>query len=152
MENKELLGIMEKCGHFLYHRRGIRRGQLKLLCYLKENGEVTQKELIEGLTLKSGTVSEVVKKLEAQGFVKKEKDVNDKRKVNLSLTEKGDSFRRERLQVSKAQEEVLFDGLSIEEQAQLNHLLTKLFEDWGKRFDSDAFKHIDDRTKISEDK
>lgn len=50
MDNKELLLIMEKCGHFLYHRRGGKRGQLKVLKLLKERGSVTQKELLEILT------------------------------------------------------------------------------------------------------
>ncbi len=147
LENKELLNIMEKCGHFLYHRRGAKRGQLKILNYLKENGSVTQKELGEVLTLKSGTVSEVVKKLEAQGFITREKDRVDKRKTNLTITKQGGDFLEERLLVIRAQEKVLFEALSKEEQAQLERLLTKLFSDWEGRFDSALFNHRGEREK-----
>lgn len=147
LENKELLNIMEKCGHFLYHRRGVKRGQLKVLNYLREKGSVTQKELGEVLILKSGTVSEVVKKLEAQGFISREKDSVDKRKTNLTITKQGTDFLEERLLVIRAQEKVLFDVLSKEEQEQLEKLLLKLFSDWESRFDSALFNHREEREK-----
>ena len=53
MENRQLLEIMEKCGHFLYHRRGGKHGQMKVLRLLNERGCVTQSELLEVLALKS---------------------------------------------------------------------------------------------------
>lgn len=141
MEDKELLRIMEKCGHFLYHRRGGKRGQIKTLRLIAERGEITQKELLEILILKSGSVSEIVKKLENQGFITKKKDNNDKRKIKISITDKGRYFLDTQLAINVEQEKVLFTSLSDEEQKELIKLLSKLFKDWESKFDSSLFNH-----------
>lgn len=141
MENNELLQLMEKCGHFLYHRRGGKRGQMRILNLIASRGAVTQKELLQYLSLKSGSVSETVSKLETQGFIVKERDKQDKRKINIILTPKGRDFLNTQLALNAEQEKVLFTSLSEEEQAVLTGLLTKLFEDWKGKFDSDLFNH-----------
>ena len=141
MENRELLQIMEKCGHFLYHRRGGKRGQLKVLKLIKERGTITQKELLEALTLKSGSVSEVVKKLENQGYIVKTRNSEDRRKIDITLTDEGKAFLESQLEIYREQEKVLFTSLSTEEQEELIMLLNKLFEDWKGKFDSSLFNH-----------
>ncbi len=141
MENRELLHIMEKCGHFLYHRRGGKRGQIRILKLIKERGQITQKELLEILTLKSGSVSETVKKLENQGFIIKKRDNEDKRKINIILTDEGSKFLESQMEVNREQEKVLFTSLSSEEQIQLQTLLNKVFKDWESKFDSSLFNH-----------
>ncbi|MGN1317711.1 MAG: MarR family winged helix-turn-helix transcriptional regulator [Lachnospirales bacterium] len=141
MENKDLLFIMEKCGHFLYHRRGGKRGQFRILKLINEKGQITQKELLKILPLKSGSVSETVKKLENQGFILKEKDNLDKRKINISLTELGKDFLENQTKITKEQEKVLFTSLSNNEQIELETLLNKLFKDWESKFDSSLFNH-----------
>ncbi len=139
MENKELLQIMEKCGHFLYHRRGLKRGQLRILWLLNERGAITQKELLGFLFMKSGSLSETISKLEAQAFIVKERSKDDKRKINISITHEGRDFLNTQLAVNKEQERVLFTALNSEEQAELSKLLTKLLEDWQSKFDSSLF-------------
>ena len=141
MENKELLLIMEKCGHFLYHRRGGKRGQLKVLKLLKERGSITQKELLEILTLKSGSISETVKKLENQGFIIKEKDESDRRKINITITDTGMKYLEENMKINSEQEKILFTSLSEKEQEDLKRILEKLFFDWESKFDSSLFNH-----------
>lgn len=142
MDNKELLLIMEKCGHFLYHRRGGKRGQLKVLKLLKEKGSIIQKELLEILTLKSGSVSETVKKLENQGFIVKEKDESDRRKINITITDTGMKYLDENRKINSEQEKILFTSLSEKEQEDLKRILEKLFSDWESKFDSSLFNHI----------
>jgi DNA-binding MarR family transcriptional regulator len=141
MENRSLLHIMEKCGHFLYHRRGGKRGQIRILKLLSEKGNITQKELLEILTLKSGSVSETVKKLENQGYITKKKDEQDKRKVIITLTDEGRSFLEAQLKINSEQEKVLFNSLTADEQAELEELLNKLFIDWEEKFDKSLFNH-----------
>lgn len=141
MENLSLLHIMEKCGHFLYHRRGGKRGQIRILKLLSEKGNITQKELLEILTLKSGSVSETVKKLENQGYITKKKDEQDKRKVIITLTDEGRNFLETQLQINSEQEKVLFNSLTADEQAELEELLNKLFVDWEEKFDKSLFNH-----------
>jgi DNA-binding MarR family transcriptional regulator len=141
MDNNELLRIMEQCGHFLYHRRGGKRGQVRILRLLIEHGALTQKELTEMLTLKSGSVSETVGKLEVQGFVTKQRDSEDKRRIVLAITPKGEEYYitcgRERME-RNAQ---LFTALSENEKKQLAILLTTLLEDWEHKFDNSLFGH-----------
>ena len=141
MESKDLLLTMEKCGHFLYHRRGGKRGQIKILKLLKERGSITQKELLKVLTLKSGSVSETVKKLENQGFITKEKDERDKRKINITITDTGIEYLEENLKINSEQEKILFTSLSEKEQEDLKRILEKLFSDWEGKFDSSLFNH-----------
>ncbi len=141
MEDKELLFIMEKCGHFLYHRRGGKRGQLRILRLLTEHGTITQKELLEVLTLKSGSVSEMVGKLETQGFITKERSDTDKRKINITLTDEGRTFLAEKTELMQKQEEVLFDSLTAGQREILKELLSTLLQDWENKFDSSLFAH-----------
>ena len=139
--NNELLSIMEKCGHFLYHRRGGKRGQIRILNLLDKSNGVTQKELLQNIPLKSGSMSEMVSKLEAQGFILKERDKEDRRKINIILTPKGKSFLDRQLAINREQEKDLFISLTPEEQQLLIQLLNKLFDDWKSKFDSDLFNH-----------
>jgi DNA-binding MarR family transcriptional regulator len=141
MENTELLQLMEKCGHFLYHRRGGKRGQMRILRLLKEKGSIPQKELLELLALKSGSVSETVSKLEAKGFIVRERDLIDKRRINITLTADGEAYIKEREQKRQLQDSVLFTSLTKDETEQLTKLLSKLTADWEDKFDSSLFNH-----------
>ncbi|MCD8158903.1 MAG: MarR family transcriptional regulator [Clostridiales bacterium] len=78
MNNKELLGLFERCGHFLYHRRGGKRGQKKIVSLLVENGNMSQKEIKDILDIKSGSLSELVSKLASKGYIKRERDHKDR--------------------------------------------------------------------------
>ena len=62
------------------------------LLALFENGPMTVQELGEALYLDSGTLSPLLKKLEAKGYVAKERG-EDGRYVNVVLTENGEVLR-----------------------------------------------------------
>ena len=81
----ELLLSMERCGHFLYHRRGGKNGQNRILKILVTKGYKTQKELQEILDIQSGSISEIVMKMENKGLISREKDINDRRKILYNL-------------------------------------------------------------------
>ncbi|MBU3805079.1 MAG: MarR family transcriptional regulator [Candidatus Cellulosilyticum pullistercoris] len=141
IEKHELLALMEKCGHFLYHRRGGKRGQGKILKILLTEGEITQKELQERLGIQSGSMSEIVLKLEGNGLICRAKDEADKRKIKLKITEEGKRFFEEKHKTKIEQEKKLFNALTKEEQVQLKVLLTKLFDDWESNFEKVSFEH-----------
>lgn len=138
--NKELLGLMEKCGRFLYHQRGGKRGQGKILKILLTEGEMTQKELQERLGIKPGSMSEILMKLEANGFIFRTKDEDDKRKINLKITTEGTRFFEDKLQKRMEEEKSLFNALSAEEQELLKGLLSKLLTSWEEHFDKTLFE------------
>ncbi len=96
---------------------------------------------MEILTLKSGSVSETVKKLENQGFIVKEKDESDRRKINITITDTGMKYLDENMKINSEQEKILFTSLSEKEQEDLKRILEKLFPDWESKFDSSLFNH-----------
>lgn len=66
-----------------------------------EEKEIMFKELGQRLHLDSGTLTPVVKKLEAMGLIIKYRSKEDDRVVNIELTEKGRLLREEVLEVPK---------------------------------------------------
>lgn len=143
-----LLSAMEQCGHILFHRRKGKGGQIRILRILyrkeQENGgtptELSQLELQNLLDIRSGSISEILGKMEASGLICKSRSESDRRKVVLTLTEKG---RDEFLTAKRRREEedtLLFECLTEEEKEQLLSLLHKLREDWQYRFGPDILK------------
>lgn len=147
--NKPLLNVMEKCGHFLYHRRGGRRGQGRILQILMTEGEITQKALQARLGIQSGSMSEIVQKLEANSLICRQKDEKDRRQIKLKMTAQGEAFFKQHLRVNLEEERHLFDQLTKEEQAHLLILLEKLFLSWETHFDKSLFEH---KSECNEDK
>lgn len=137
----ELLMMMEKCGHFLYHRRGGKRGQGKILKILYTQGEMTQKDLQERLGIQSGSMSEIILKLEASGLIERMKDETDRRKIKVKITKEGEKFFEDNLKKNVEEENKLFNALSEEQKIQLEGLLAQLFADWEANFDKSFFEH-----------
>lgn len=141
IESHKLLMIMEKCGHFLYHRRGGKRGQGRILSILCMQGEMTQKELQECLGIQSGSMSEIILKLEGSGLICRMRDEKDRRKIKVQVTKEGKQFYEKEIRTRMEEERNLFNALSDEEQKQLGELLNKLFKDWEEKFDRRLFEH-----------
>ena len=129
-ENEEDLSVLlGRCGHFLYHRPAHGRGQKRILKLLTEQkGGLTQKELQSALGVQSGSLSEILSKLEARGLLVRERDEADRRCAIVKITEEG----QKRLEQKSDPEsgETLFSVLSDEEQETLKALLKKLLSSW----------------------
>ena len=137
MDRDDLAGKFERCGRLLSHCLGKRRGQGRILRTLCQRGEMPQKELQELLGIQAGSMSEIAAKLEDKGLIVRVRSEEDRRKVSLSITERGRSW------VSQWDEEhilrrraELFSALTPEEQGTLEHLLDKLSADWAQRMES----------------
>ena len=130
----DLAGKMERCGRQVAQCLEKRRGQGRLLSVLCRRGEMPQKELQELLGIQPGSMSEIAAKLENGGFIVRVRSEEDRRKVSLSITQKGRErvARRsaERIRQRRAQ---LFSALTAEEQRTLEELLDKLSADWDRR-------------------
>ena len=70
-------------------RYGLTYPQYVALLVLWERGEATVKDLGAALMLDSGTLSPLLKRLEAAGLVTRARDIGDERSVVVSLTEAG---------------------------------------------------------------
>lgn len=123
----ELSELIGKCNNHITHR-GKGRGQGKVLKILARNGEISQKDLQDMLEIQSGSISEVLAKLEDKGMITRIKSEDDKRKVIVSITEAG----KEKAASCgcKNRAERLYAGLTEEEKEELKFLLNKLVNSW----------------------
>ncbi|MCD7754738.1 MAG: MarR family transcriptional regulator [Firmicutes bacterium] len=126
-ETQYLTRLMHRCGHVLYHQSRAGQQQDAVLRILHDNGPMTQKALQERLAIQPGSVSELVTKLENKALITRRKDTEDRRRVVLTLTEKGASAKRDH---PAYPEEHLFDTLSDEERRALTGILQKLLDAW----------------------
>ncbi|MGX1369636.1 DNA-binding MarR family transcriptional regulator [Streptomyces canus] len=80
---------------------GITYPQYLVLLVLWEHGDLPVKKLGEHLRLDSGTLSPLLKRLEAAGLVRRERSVRDERSVEVRLTEEGVALRERAEQVPR---------------------------------------------------
>uniref|UniRef100_A0A9E7ZYK1 MarR family transcriptional regulator n=1 Tax=Bosea sp. NBC_00436 TaxID=2969620 RepID=A0A9E7ZYK1_9HYPH len=72
---------------------GLTYPQYLVMLVLWEQDGFTVKELGERLMLDSGTLTPLLKRLEASGLICRERDVRDERQVRIHLAEKGEGLR-----------------------------------------------------------
>lgn len=82
-------------------RLGITYPQYLVLMALWENDGLTVSALGDALQLDSGTVSPLLKRLEAAGFVERRRASDDERRVTVHLTETGAVLEREGCEIAK---------------------------------------------------
>ncbi|GGF80406.1 MarR family transcriptional regulator [Paenibacillus albidus] len=74
---------------------GLTYSQYLVMLVLWEKKQCTVKELGEALFLDSGTLTPLLKRLQAAGWILRERSLQDERKVLISLTEKGAALQSE---------------------------------------------------------
>lgn len=122
-----LTGLLCRCGYIADRKSGRHRGQKLILQILMNVPQISQKELTDKLNIEPGSMSEVISKLEDKGLVQREKDINDRRRMMITLTEKG---RNAAELCSGSLDESILEVLSEEEKASLKRILSKLLERW----------------------
>ncbi|WBO65939.1 MarR family winged helix-turn-helix transcriptional regulator [Streptomyces camelliae] len=80
---------------------GLTYPQYLVMLVLWEQGDLPVKKLGEHLRLDSGTLSPLVKRLEAAGLVRRERSAQDERSVQVRLTEEGTALRERALEVPR---------------------------------------------------
>ncbi|MFF1378619.1 MarR family winged helix-turn-helix transcriptional regulator [Streptomyces sp. NPDC058308] len=112
---------------------GLTYPQYLVMLVLWEHGELPVKKIGERLRLDSGTLSPLLKRLEATGYVERRRSAEDERSVAVRLTGEGDALREKARAVPRAIAEST--GLSLGEvrelRARLNALTASL--DGGER-------------------
>lgn len=100
------------------------QGQGRVLALLKLKPEVSQKELSTILDIRSQSLGELLAKLERQGYITRTPSEEDRRGMNISLTEAGKAASVK--QDEKADFDSFFDCLEAEEQKKLGEFLERL--------------------------
>ncbi|TDT40648.1 DNA-binding MarR family transcriptional regulator [Streptomyces sp. BK208] len=80
---------------------GLTYPQYLVMLVLWEHGELPVKKLGEHLRLDSGTLSPLLKRLEATGLVRRERSVRDERSVEVRLTGEGAALRERAVEVPR---------------------------------------------------
>lgn len=86
--------------------------------------QINVKQLGECLYLDSGTLTPLLKKLEAKGYVTRERSTDDERNLIVSITDSGEAL-KEKAALVPVQMQGCID-LSVEETTQLYTLLYKI--------------------------
>jgi DNA-binding MarR family transcriptional regulator len=97
-----------------------------ILHYLSNNGKVTMKELSVAIKRDKSTVTALVKKLLAYGYVKKEQCGHDHRTIYVSLTEKGVGLEPMVADISEVMLNRVWLGISDKEQEDVIKILKKI--------------------------
>lgn len=116
---------------FLYEGRG---SQKRILIILLEAGNITQSRLTERLGIQSGSVSEVLAKLEKNSLIVRTESSDDRRTTDITLTGQGRALAEEAVKQRKARHKEMFACLTEDEKSTLLTLLEKVNTDWQKRY------------------
>ena len=129
----------QRRGHFMDPTRG----QGRLLTLLKNQSDMTTKDLAYILGIRQQSLNDLIKKLEKAGLVERVPSEKDKRVLLVRLTEKGKSFQTEEHDYSE-----LFDGFGEKELEQfavyLDRMIATLSNDYGSPFDENVHKWAED--------
>jgi DNA-binding MarR family transcriptional regulator len=90
--------VVKKYKPFL-DKIGLTYTQYIAMMVLWENKSINVKSLGECLYLDSGTLTPLLKKLEAQGLVARARSAEDERNLIVTLTDKGEALKQEALHI-----------------------------------------------------
>jgi DNA-binding MarR family transcriptional regulator len=113
-------------GHHHGLDKTVPHGQGRLLRLLKETDGLPLKDIVEALDIRPSSASELVAKLEQNGYVSRTTNAEDKRVVNVFITPAGLARIAEKISERKQRLDNLYAALDEQEQKQLSALLGKL--------------------------
>ena len=105
---------------------GLFRGQTPVLSELGKHEGITQSELAEKLELTQATMTNLLKRLEASGFIHRQRNSRDSRCSNLYLSEAGKEKLAEIRKATLHIDQAAFNGFTAEEEEVLNGFLKRI--------------------------
>jgi DNA-binding MarR family transcriptional regulator len=103
---------------------GLTHPQYLVMLALWQHGSLSVKELSQLLQLDPGTLSPLLKRLEAAGLLRRERDLRDQRNLALALTDEGRALRARAERIPAGIVERL--GMPVEELVALQATLTEV--------------------------
>lgn len=105
---------------------GITRVQWIALYFLGQNESMNQSDLAKKMNIKNSTMVRLIDRLEKEGYVKRVKDIKDRRITNLSLTEIGIQRREELLPIGIEFSDLASKGISDKDIEIFKDVLNKM--------------------------
>lgn len=109
-----------------HHKYNIHSKYINVLFAIYNRGSIIQKELSEFLSIKPDSLKELLKKLEKNNYIVRQKDQDDKLNSVITLTDEGRIFVEKNLKTENSEEQSAFNSLTEDEKAELINLLKKL--------------------------
>lgn len=129
-QDERLIHNLRRCGHYLRHNTEEKGSQRRVLFLLHRRGPMSQKDLLEAMGVRAGSLSELLSKLEAKDCITREKSETDKRNYNVTITPVGLETLEDLQQQYHASMANLLSGFPEEDKKTLNHLLEQLQATW----------------------
>lgn len=135
---KSVMHLFLKCNR-LHHAKvesqvsalGLHRSQHGMLLTVNFNSNISQKELAKRMEISPAAVTVTLKKLEAQGFIKRFALESDTRVNNIEVTEKGKDIIEKTGAIFEKSDAETFDGFSDEELDTLLSYLSRISQNLG---------------------
>lgn len=96
-----------------------------LLALWEEDG-ITQRELSKRVGMREPTTVTALQGMERSNLIKRVRDTEDRRKMNVYLTERGYTLRGELLQLASEVSEQALDGITTDQTKLLAEMLVKM--------------------------
>lgn len=104
----------------------ITRIQWIALYYLKTKGKISQRDLSNLMNVADSSAGRLLDRLERDGFIKRERDVEDRRVTYITLTKEGDRLICELMPIGDEFINDLMKGISEEELRTYEKVLKKM--------------------------
>jgi DNA-binding MarR family transcriptional regulator len=120
---------------------GLTHGEWHVLSHLRHIGPPYRRsagQLAERAELSSGAMTNRLDRLEQAGLVRRLPDPDDRRGVQVELTEAGHRVSQESVTVQAAKEALMAGALTKDEKRQLNSLLRRLMLEFERREQTDS--------------
>ena len=118
--------IIKRRGRDILKNFDITTPQFLALQVLRDEPGITMGELCEKLFLACSTATDLVDRMEKNGYVNRQRDLEDRRVIRLFITEKGEEIIHEVILARRRYVEQILKQLSAEEIEQLATSLEKL--------------------------
>ncbi|MBI9086724.1 MAG: MarR family transcriptional regulator [Desulfobacterales bacterium] len=136
------VSMISRCGQIYFDRElahlNIGSGQIRILRALDLSDGVNQEHIRLIFHLDKGTVAKSIKPLIREGYIRREKNLDDKRAYRIFLTDKGREIMPMLKQTVQNWAEVLTSGFTTREKEAANDLLSRMSQN--------ARDHISSRT------
>ncbi len=104
---------------------GITYPQYLVLMVLWENDNLTVNDITKKLILNTNTITPLLKRMESQGLITKQRSGDDERKVIITLTGKGKNMQTDAAEIPEKLAASLTESINVE---QLSDLKEKLYQ------------------------
>jgi MarR family 2-MHQ and catechol resistance regulon transcriptional repressor len=123
----QTLNSVIKCEDKVYAKSGLTTQQHAILMAIKNaNSPATPTQIADWVDRNLNSITLIVDRMEKNGFVKRVRDIQDRRSIRLSITEKGEQYLKNSAQSGWDLIQDIFEVLSDEDIQTLKGLLEKV--------------------------